>query len=153
MRAWKVLIRALTDFRKSIDIMVTDGSPVNILEIEFLGCTRELAGAYLMSIWGPLASIVQAVQFHPSPSRIPAIAFSPLAAVHCADAIASEPDKWQMNRDLKLDTTHLDSLGMSDNAAVWRHPYQEYLEATRDKSPESHNLFFKEMAAWDFGSM
>lgn len=131
-------------YQQLIETMETDERSVSILEMELLGCTHELVGAYLMSIWGLPVSIVQAVQFHHFPSEIQSAAFSPLTAVHCADVIASESDKWPMNRDMKLDATHLDSLGLSDKAAVWRGLYEEFLEAAKDKDVEaSHNIFSK----------
>src|SRR5579863_567065 len=49
--------------------MDTTTRSIRAAEMEFVGCTHEQVGAYLMSIWGLPPSIVQAVQFHALPSE------------------------------------------------------------------------------------
>lgn len=132
------------EYQKVIDRMHSETESISALEMESLGCTHELVGAYLMSIWGLPVSIVQAVQFHHSPSAISLSEFSTLTAVHCADAIASERDKWPLNHDSQMDTVHLDSLDLSARAELWRALYEEFLaEADAENPAGSHNIFVK----------
>jgi putative nucleotidyltransferase with HDIG domain len=126
-------------YQQLIHQMETDKRSVSILEMEFLGCTHEHVGAYLMSIWGLPVSIAQAVQFHHAPSEIAPTEFSALTAVHCADAIANASDKCALNRDSELDTAHLESLGLLEKAALWRSMYEEYLAEAMDRDSEAHN--------------
>jgi hypothetical protein len=93
-----------------------------------------------MSIWGLPPSIVQAVQFHHVPSEAAQTTFSTLTVVHCADALASASDKSLLNRDLTLDTAHLETLGLSEKAELWRNMHDEYLAAITNAI---HNLFSK----------
>lgn len=52
-----------------------------------IGATHAEVGGYLLGIWGLPDLVVQAVTFHDEPSRFPTRGFSPLAAVHTANAI------------------------------------------------------------------
>lgn len=131
-------------YRRVMEQMQEADKSIIDLEMEHLGCTHQLVGAYLMSIWGLPVSIVQAVQFHHSPSLVLQNEFTTLTAVHCADAIASEYDKWPLNHDSAMDTIHLDRLNLSAKAEVWRGLYGEYLEAVKNESEEhSHQIFAK----------
>ncbi len=93
----------------------------------------EQVGAYLMSVWGLPASIVQAVQFHHNPSMAQRTEFSALTAVHCADAIVSAKDGVPLNHDSELDAAHLAQLGLFEKLAVWREFHEEYLAAKADR--------------------
>jgi len=48
--------------------------------------------AYLLGLWGLPESIVQAVAFHQEPDRFPGTDFSPLTALHVANALCSNKD-------------------------------------------------------------
>ncbi|HYM77282.1 MAG TPA: response regulator [Candidatus Dormibacteraeota bacterium] len=92
-------------------------------ERERLGCTHAEIGAYLMSIWGIPLPLVHAVAFHHHPSEAAETHFSPLTAVHVADAIASASDGLALNHDIEMDMSYLDSLGLREREAVWRGLY------------------------------
>ena len=130
------------EYRQVIAGMDTNTHSIRAAELEFVGCPHEQVGAYLMSVWGLPPSIVRAVQFHHTPSETAPAMFSTLTVVHCADALASASDKSPLNHDLELDTSHLEGLGLSEKAAVWRDLHEEYLAASVDRSGtrESHAL-------------
>jgi putative nucleotidyltransferase with HDIG domain len=107
------------------------------LELKFVGCPHEQVGAYLMSVWGLPAAIVQAVQFHHTPSMTERIEFSALTAVHCADAIVSTKDEVPLNHDSELDRAHLEKLGLFEKLAVWRGFHEEYLNAKADRDADA----------------
>jgi HD-like signal output (HDOD) protein len=63
---------------------------VSIGEVESRSfCTTHAdLGGYLLALWGVPDAIVDATACHHRPSRSPATSFSPLTAVHVADAVA-----------------------------------------------------------------
>lgn len=88
------------------------------------GCTHAEIGAYLMSIWGLPSAIIRAVAFHHHPSDAADLSFSSLTVVHSADAITSEGSEFPISRDVQLDRTYLEHLGLQDKEAAWRDLYQ-----------------------------
>jgi len=90
------------------------------LEMEYVGCTHEEIGAYLMAIWGLPPSTIQAVNFHNCPASIPHNRFSPLTAVHCADAIASANDLSFLNHDIDIDLNYLKELSLAEKLSLWK---------------------------------
>ena len=93
-------------------------------ERDLLGCTHAEVGAYLMSIWGLPFPLVHAVAYHHHPKESAETGFSPLTAVHVADAIVSEADTSPLNHDITLDLEYLGRLGLSDKETGWRGLYQ-----------------------------
>jgi HD-like signal output (HDOD) protein len=96
-------------------------------EQDRLGCTHAEVGAYLMGIWGLPHPLVHAVAFHDRPAASSEKRFSPLTAVHAADAIASPPDAPLLNRDIQLDEKYLAELGLSEKLSLWQGFYQEQI--------------------------
>jgi HD-like signal output (HDOD) protein len=88
------------------------------------GCTHAEIGAYLISIWGLPSPLIRAVAFHHHPSDAGDRGFSSLMAVHCADAICGEGSEFPINRDVQLDRSYLEGLGLQEKEAAWRDLYQ-----------------------------
>jgi HD-like signal output (HDOD) protein/CheY-like chemotaxis protein len=103
------------------------------LEMERVGCTHEQIGAYLMSVWGLPESIVRAVEHHDQPSEVEETQFTPLTAVHCADALASAADGAALNHDLALDAAYVERLGLAEKDAAWRGYLEEILAAKAER--------------------
>lgn len=103
------------------------------LELEQLGCTHAEVGAYLMSIWGLPVPLVHAVAFHHRPLETAEVQFSPLTAVHVADAIAGGRDASPLNHDAELDFAYLDSLGLREKEGLWRGFHDEYVAAKAER--------------------
>jgi HD-like signal output (HDOD) protein len=99
------------------------------LEHNLVGCSHDQIGAYLMSVWGLPVPIVHAVEFHQHPSAAGEETPWPLAAVHCADAIASSLDQFPLNRDVELDAPYLETLNLLEKLTLWREFHEEYLLA------------------------
>jgi HD-like signal output (HDOD) protein len=57
-----------------------------------LGTTHAEVGAYLLGLWGLPDAIVEALAFHHCPSACPDQRFSPLTAVHIANALVHTED-------------------------------------------------------------
>lgn len=125
-----VLLAELPDDYQRV-IQGLDGSSKTFhdMEMDFIGCSHEQVGAYLMSVWGLPASIVQAVEFHHLPSAVGQTKFSPLTAVHAADAIVSSTDEALINRDVELDDAYVETIGVAGKQAQWREFHEEHLRA------------------------
>lgn len=91
-----------------------------------LGCTHAEVGAYLMSIWGLPFPLVHAVAYHHHPGETAETKFSPLTAVHVADAIASAADASPLHHDVALDLEYLNRLGLGEKYSVWRGLYTSH---------------------------
>jgi HD-like signal output (HDOD) protein len=107
---------------------------IETLEIEALGCSHAQLGAYLMSMWGLPTSLVHAVAFHHRPSEAIETRFSPLTAVHCADALSIEPGDTGEAGDIPFDAAYLDSLGLSEKVGAWRSFLDEFRLSQADSS-------------------
>ena len=125
-----VLLAEMPDeYRRMLETLKAGERPFRELEIASAGCSHEQIGAYLMSVWGLPAPIVQAVEYHHKPAGAGQEGISALTAVHCADAIASASDKSAMNRDAELDMEYLKALGLAEKLPEWKEYHEEYLRA------------------------
>jgi HD-like signal output (HDOD) protein/ActR/RegA family two-component response regulator len=64
--------------------------PLSELETEVFGGDHGRIGGYVMGLWGMPESVVEAIFFSHSPALVPEPAFSPLTAVHAANALEHE---------------------------------------------------------------
>jgi len=86
-------------------------------ENNILGTSHAEVGAYLLGLWGINDSIVEAVAFHHHPSRTAAAKFTPLTAVHVANAHMMEKNSSSGEYDIDLD--YLKAINMSDRLEHW----------------------------------
>jgi HD-like signal output (HDOD) protein len=88
--------------------------------LEF-GASHADVGAYLLGLWGLGDLIVEAVAFHHRPSDCIGNSFSPLTAVHVANALQEELSQ-QPAGDVpsQIDSTYLDTIHMTDRLPHWR---------------------------------
>ena len=90
-------------------------------EQEVFGVTHAEVGAYLLSLWGVGEAIVESVAFHHRPSACGDQTFSPLTAVHVANAIAeSENAAGGESRPVQIDEAYLTKLGKLDQLSAWK---------------------------------
>lgn len=97
--------------------------PITLVDAEerVFGCTHPEVGAYLFGLWGLPDPVVEAVAFHHHPERCPATGFTPLTAVHAADAIRYEPVSNGRKEALPVfSREYLDRLGLMDRFRAWR---------------------------------
>ncbi|MBX9582080.1 MAG: HDOD domain-containing protein [Gemmataceae bacterium] len=81
-------------------------------ERELLGATHAEVGAYLLGLWGLPDPLVEAVAWHHTPSKCPGRAFTPLTAVHAADALAHSGEQVP-------DLVYLTRLGLERRLPAW----------------------------------
>lgn len=65
------------------------------LEISAFGVSHAEVGGQLFQLWGLPSTVVEAVSLHHAPSRSHSVIFSPLTAIHAAEALANEAT-WDM---------------------------------------------------------
>jgi HD-like signal output (HDOD) protein len=104
-------------------------------EQEILSCSHMEIGAYLLGLWGLPNPIVEAVAYHHQPSRSVNNTFTPLTAVHIADALVAEGSSGATCKEnLQLDVKYLIRLGLTDHLESWRQVYDEVLGAEENEN-------------------
>ncbi|MDY3563314.1 HDOD domain-containing protein [Gemmata sp. JC673] len=83
-------------------------------ETQVLGTSHAEVGAYLLGLWGLPDGLVEAVAWHHQPSGCPGTGFTPLTAVHAADAILLEDE------GAEPDWAYLGRLGLRDRYLEWK---------------------------------
>lgn len=83
------------------------------------GCDHAEVGGYILGLWGLPDPVVEAVTYHHCPAWSAATGFSPVTAVHVANALrqqrqASAPAESQADMD------YLATLGLLDRYAEWQ---------------------------------
>jgi HD-like signal output (HDOD) protein len=95
--------------------------PLWEVEREIFGATHGELGAYLFGLWGMPADIIEAAAFHHQPSRAPTKTFSPLTAVHAANALEYEGNPGSSGLvAATFDLDYLRGLGLGDRLDTWR---------------------------------
>jgi hypothetical protein len=83
-------------------------------------------GGYLLGLWGLPVPVVEAITFHHCPSRSATREFSPLTAVHVANALVQE--QYIVCEGVipcQLDLEYLESSGFSGHLDDWRETIHE----------------------------
>ncbi|MCL5990740.1 MAG: response regulator [Bacteroidetes bacterium] len=104
----KMLILNTTGLKRSIDI-----------EYELLGVSHEWVGAYLLGIWGLPKSVIEAIAFHHSPSKINESGVTALSILHVANAFVNyKGDKFSGN-ELDVDFSYIGNLDLIAKLEFW----------------------------------
>jgi HD-like signal output (HDOD) protein/CheY-like chemotaxis protein len=108
------------DYTHAYDYAMVNEVRLQEAERELLGCTHAEIGAYLLGIWGLPHPIVEAVAYHHRPSEAVGTEFSPLAAVHVADALAWSHGSQESQYPLpEVDQEFLGHIGLADRLGNW----------------------------------
>ena len=99
--------------------------PLWAAEEEVLGITHAEVGAYLMELWGLPSNIIEAIAFHHHPSIYGDGCFSPLTAVHIANALGHEPQnevdiKNDKEFQMDFDSNYLAGMNLSNKVNNWK---------------------------------
>jgi HD-like signal output (HDOD) protein/CheY-like chemotaxis protein len=95
--------------------------PLEEVEKDIFGAGHGELGAYLLGLWGMPPDTVECAALHHNPSRSDAKQFTPLTAVHVANALVYEvrPDKEGLVTP-KVDEAYLAQLGVAGQLDSWR---------------------------------
>lgn len=74
-------------YRNALNFGREKNLPAAVVEQQAFGATHAEAGAYLLSLWGLPAGVIEAVAHHHLPSRELSSEFNALTAVHIANAL------------------------------------------------------------------
>jgi HD-like signal output (HDOD) protein/CheY-like chemotaxis protein len=113
-------------FQRALALSTEEKIPLVQAETRVLGTTHAGVAAYLLSLWGFPATIVEAVAFHHTPDRTQIRIFSPLAAVHVANVLEHEISQ-TINGVRCMDSAYLESIGAADRVDKWREIAQREL--------------------------
>lgn len=99
--------------------------------------THSEIGAYLLGLWGFSQPVVEALAFHHKPEEFMADTFTPLVAVHAADAIDHHLRKRYMSeRSQDMNRTYLEKLGFAEKIPSWVVACREIVEGEKSEKEE-----------------
>jgi HD-like signal output (HDOD) protein len=85
------------------------------------GANHAEVGGYLLGLWGLPVPVVEAIALHHQPAQSLHCAFSPLTAVHAADALVHVPcPGTQQRSESEIDLQYLGRLGLESRLEIWR---------------------------------
>ncbi len=109
------------EYKKVMQVAADDRLEFHLAEEQVLGANHADAGGYLLGLWGLSVPIVEAIAFHHQPKQGTQTAFTPLTAVHVADALSHEvPSPNSPLTAAQIDSEYLASLGLTERAEHWR---------------------------------
>jgi len=85
-------------------------------EENHFGANHAEVGGYLLGLWGLPVPVVEAIALHHQPATYPHLSFSPLTAVHVANALIQAPPPPAE----ELDLNYLATLGLDSRLVHWR---------------------------------
>ena len=101
-------------------------------ETSLFGASHSEVGAFLMGLWGFHQPVVEALAFHHRPESFMAETFTPLIAVHAANAIDHHLRKRSMSQQSEdMNRTYLEKLGFAERIPAWVVACREIVEGER----------------------
>lgn len=107
------------EYLKIIETSRKQKRPLEAVEREQLGTTHAQLGAYLLGLWGMPIPLVAAVAWHHNPEHEAASGFSPVTAVHIANAYYNMEASLQIPA-ATVNMDYLAQIGMVNNLADWQ---------------------------------
>jgi putative nucleotidyltransferase with HDIG domain len=97
------------------------GLPSTTVETEQFGANHADIGGYLMNLWGLPSVLVEAIAFHHCPEKAMTTVFTPLTAVHVANALILEQDPDDgLSHGVSLHFNYLWEANVLDKIDDWR---------------------------------
>lgn len=106
-------------YKKVLEKCKNEGISLRESENELLTISHGKAGAYVMGIWGLPRSIIDALANHHSPGASITTGFSPVTAVHIANALANRLSGLSNGGETKIDMDYLESHNLADKIPIW----------------------------------
>lgn len=108
-------------YGKTIEAALAQGRDPLMAEQEAFGANHADVGGYLLGLWGLPVAVVDAIALHHHPQQSADAAFTPLTAVHAANALVKRGGgslpAW--------DADYLCRLSLGDQATVWQNEFCE----------------------------
>jgi HD-like signal output (HDOD) protein len=120
-------------------IRLADSQSCSILQAEYdcIGVSHAELGAYLLGLWQLPKTIVDAVAWHHRPSRSRSNSFTPLTALHIANAFVSAHFDGvcaDVNGDSLIDVEYLRNLGLEAELPRWRSDIEAFLAKHEERA-------------------
>ena len=97
-----------------------DGIALCLAETQYLHESHGSIGAYLMALWGLPDAVIDAIAFHHCPTDSASSGFTPLAAIHVANAFCQEAIVGEIDAANTVDLEYLEGAGLAQRLDVWR---------------------------------
>lgn len=94
--------------------------PLHRAEENVFGANHAEIGGWLLSLWGLPSRVVDAISFHHDPCHSGVTGFSALAALHAADAFASEQQENRCGAEAGLDLGYFTDRSLADKLDDWK---------------------------------
>lgn len=101
-------------YKEVLARMLTDNLTAAEAERRLFGISHAEVGAYLLGLWGLPDTLVEAVAWHHNPSACPGASFTPLTAVHAADALLRSEE------GVAPDMEYLERLQLAERWEAWK---------------------------------
>lgn len=108
------------DYGRAILLSREKSIPICQAELEVIGATHAEIGAYLLGLWGFADPMITAVAFHHRPMDGHTTGFSPLLAVHVANALVQTVNQESTDQDNALDMAYLTAQGLAGKIPEWQ---------------------------------
>lgn len=115
------------EYQQYLTVSESDRVPLWQLEVHDFRVTHADMGGYLLALWGLPDAIVDATASHHNPLASEDVAFTPLTAVHVADALSEDRFARWVEEEERLDLEYLGRLGLMDRLGAWRGLCQEVI--------------------------
>jgi len=109
-----------SQYERVLELVQTEHIGIPIAEQWEFGVTHAEIGAYLLGLWGIPASILRIVSLHHHPRKGQDTAFSPLLAVHVADALSTLRNSHPILEISSPDLKFLEEQGLAQKLDTWR---------------------------------
>lgn len=129
----KIVLAANFDeqYRGVQSLAIKQQLPLWEVEKEIFGANHGEIGAYLLGLWGMPLDLLEAAALHHNPAQNLTKGFTPLTAVHVANALEYEANPEKEGISAKVDEAYLAELGVLDRLDSWRNAFYK-----REGKPE-----------------
>ena len=118
-------------YQEVIKLAQNENIAIYEAEIQVLGASHAELGGYLLGLWGMTNPIVEAVALHHNPNICLVSTFSPLAAVHVADALCNAGDNLDQKAAVgasAMDMEYLSATGLAERIPIWQTTYDQMVQ-------------------------
>jgi len=107
-------------YDRVVEIVVQEHIPVPEAERRLFRITHAEVGAYLLGLWGIPDPTLEIIKKHHWPLPTLPKGFSPILAVHAADALCAKEKHHPLFEGGGLDEAALEAAGLKDRVQIWR---------------------------------
>lgn len=107
-------------YRRVLDMCLLEGCDLESAEYHVFGASHGEVGSYLLGLWGLPCRIVESASWHSFPRNQEPAGFSPLLAVHVANALCASGPVHPIFTHAAMDRAYLESIGLAGRLELWR---------------------------------